>query len=82
MLTENEQVRVLEMNLSAGETNVGQSYPSDTFYFIKGGRQDPPTEWRCDGGRSTRWARDVARGLDTLSGERWHFGHPGDHSRS
>ena len=37
-LMENEQARVLEMNLSAGESDVTHSHPSETVYFIKGGK--------------------------------------------
>ena len=35
-LLENEQVRVLEMTLKAGETDTTHSHPSETVYFIKG----------------------------------------------
>ena len=35
---ENEHVRVLEMNLSAGETDVTHSHPAETAYFVKGGK--------------------------------------------
>ena len=35
---ENEQVRVLEMNLSADETDVTHSHPSETVYFVKDGK--------------------------------------------
>ena len=37
-LMENEHVRVLEMTLSAGETDVTHSHPSETAYFVKGGK--------------------------------------------
>ena len=37
-LMENEQVRVLEMNLSADETDVNHSHLSETVYFVKGGK--------------------------------------------
>ncbi|MDA0988196.1 MAG: hypothetical protein O2783_03490 [Chloroflexi bacterium] len=35
---ENAQVRVLEMNLSAGETDVTHSHPSEIAYFVSGGK--------------------------------------------
>ena len=35
---ENEQVRVLEMDLSADETDVTHYHPSETVYFVKGGK--------------------------------------------
>ena len=35
---ENEQVRVLEMNLSADETDVTHSHPSEPVYIVKGGK--------------------------------------------
>lgn len=38
MLMENDQVRVLEMTLKAGETDVTHSHPSETVYFLKGGK--------------------------------------------
>jgi len=37
-LMENEQVRVLEMDLSADETDVTHYHPSETVYFVKGGK--------------------------------------------
>ena len=38
MLMENEQVRVLEMTLKAGESDQVHSHPSETVYFVKGGK--------------------------------------------
>lgn len=38
VLLENEHVRVLEMNLTAGEADKMHSHPSETVYFISGGR--------------------------------------------
>ena len=38
VLFENEHVRVLEMNLRAGEKDVMHSHPSETVYFIKGSK--------------------------------------------
>ena len=37
-LFENDQVRVLEMNLRVGEADEMHSHPSETVYFIKGGK--------------------------------------------
>ena len=37
-LLENEQVRVLEMTLRAGEKDQVHSHPSETAYFVKGGQ--------------------------------------------
>ena len=37
-LMENEQVRVLEMTLKAGESDQVHSHPSETVYFVKGGK--------------------------------------------
>ena len=37
-LFENDQVRVLEMNLGVGEADEMHSHPSETVYFIKGGK--------------------------------------------
>ena len=37
-LMENEQVRVLEMTLKPGESDVTHSHPSETVYFVKGGK--------------------------------------------
>ena len=38
VLLENDQVRVLEMSLKAGEKDNQHSHPSETVYFIKGGK--------------------------------------------
>ena len=38
LLFENDQVRVLEMSLKAGEKDNQHSHPSETAYFIKGGK--------------------------------------------
>ena len=38
VLLENDQVRVLEMNLKAGETDEMHSHSSETVYFIKGSK--------------------------------------------
>ncbi len=38
VLLENDQVRVLQMDLKAGETDEVHSHPSETVYFIKGGK--------------------------------------------
>lgn len=38
VLMENEQVRVLEMSLKVGEKDQMHSHPSETVYFIKGGK--------------------------------------------
>ena len=38
LLFENDQVRVLEMSLKAGEKDNQHSHPSETVYFIKGGK--------------------------------------------
>lgn len=38
VLFENDQVRVLEMTLGAGESDQTHSHPSETVYFIKGGK--------------------------------------------
>ena len=38
LLFENEHVRVLEMNLKAGEIDVTHSHPSETVYFLKGSK--------------------------------------------
>ena len=37
-LFENDQVRVLEMNLRVGEADEMHSHPSETVYFIKGSK--------------------------------------------
>ena len=37
-LMENEHVRVLEMTLRPGERDAEHSHPSETVYFIKGGK--------------------------------------------
>ena len=37
-LLENEQVRVLEMTLNAGEKDTTHSHPDETVYFISGGK--------------------------------------------
>ncbi len=37
-LLENDHVRVLEMNLKPGEIDEEHSHPSETVYFIKGGK--------------------------------------------
>lgn len=34
----NEKVRVLRMELKAGESDVAHSHPEETVYFIKGGK--------------------------------------------
>ena len=38
ILLENEHVRVLEMNLAAGESDEMHSHPSETVYFLRGGK--------------------------------------------
>ncbi len=38
ILLENDSVRVLEMNLQAGEKDEVHSHPAETVYFIKGGK--------------------------------------------
>ncbi len=38
ILLENDQVRVLEMSLKAGEKDVMHSHPSETVYFITGSK--------------------------------------------
>ena len=38
VLLENDQVRVLEMNLRAGETDEVHSHPAETVYFLSGGK--------------------------------------------
>ena len=38
VLEENDHVRVLEMNLPAGEKDEMHSHPSETVYFISGGK--------------------------------------------
>ena len=38
VLMENDQVRVLAMELKAGEKDEVHSHPSETVYFIKGGK--------------------------------------------
>ena len=38
VLLENDRVRVLEMNLRAGEKDEVHSHPSETVYFITGGK--------------------------------------------
>ena len=37
-LMENDQVRVLEMTLKAGESDQEHSHPSETVYFVTGGK--------------------------------------------
>ena len=37
-LMENDQVRVLQMDLKAGEKDTEHSHPSETVYFISGGK--------------------------------------------
>ena len=37
-IMENEHVRVLEMTLKAGESDQVHSHPSETVYFVKGGK--------------------------------------------
>jgi hypothetical protein len=37
-LLENDQVRVLEMTLKAGEMDHRHSHPSETVYFVKGAK--------------------------------------------
>jgi len=37
-LMENEHVRVLEMSLKPGEKDEMHSHPSETVYFVKGGK--------------------------------------------
>ena len=37
-LFENDEVRVLEMSLRAGEKDEVHSHPSETVYFVKGGK--------------------------------------------
>ena len=38
VLLENDHVRVLEMTLKAGESDQVHSHPSETVYFVKGGK--------------------------------------------
>lgn len=38
IMFENEHVRVLEMSLKAGEIDNMHSHPSETVYFIRGGK--------------------------------------------
>lgn len=38
LLFENEHVRVLEMNLAAGNIDQQHSHPSETVYFLSGGK--------------------------------------------
>ena len=38
LLFENDHVRVLEMNLKAGQTDETHSHPAETVYFITGGK--------------------------------------------
>ena len=38
VLLENDHVRVLQMDLKAGESDVTHSHPSETVYFVKGGK--------------------------------------------
>ena len=38
VLMENEHVRVVEMSLKVGEKDQMHSHPSETVYFIKGGK--------------------------------------------
>lgn len=38
LLLENDQVRVLEMSLRSGEIDEEHSHPSETVYFINGGK--------------------------------------------
>lgn len=38
LLTENEHVRVLEMNLKAGERDTEHSHDDETVYFLSGGK--------------------------------------------
>ncbi len=38
VLMENDQVRVLEMVLKAGEQDEVHSHPDETVYFVKGGK--------------------------------------------
>lgn len=38
VLLENEHVRVVEMNLRAGEKDEVHSHPAETVYFITGGK--------------------------------------------
>ncbi len=38
LVFENEHVRVLEMSLNAGEIDDTHSHPSETVYFIQGGK--------------------------------------------
>ena len=37
-LLENDRVRVLQMDLKAGETDQTHSHPSETVYFVKGSK--------------------------------------------
>ena len=37
-LLENDQVRVLQMELRAGEMDQTHSHPSETVYFVRGGK--------------------------------------------
>ena len=47
VLFENDHVRVLQMDLKAGESDVTHSHPSETVYFVKGGKAKIH---RADGG--------------------------------
>ena len=38
VLLENEHVRVLEMTVKAGESDQTHSHPSETVYFVRGGK--------------------------------------------
>ena len=38
VLLENDEVRVLEMSLHAGQSDVEHSHPTETVYFITGGK--------------------------------------------
>jgi mannose-6-phosphate isomerase-like protein (cupin superfamily) len=38
LLFENDRVRVLEMNLRAGECDETHSHPAETVYFVSGGQ--------------------------------------------
>ena len=38
VLLENDQVRVLEMTLKAGESDVMRSHPDETVYYERGGK--------------------------------------------
>lgn len=38
VVLDNDHVRVLQMDLKAGQTDVTHSHPSETVYFVRGGK--------------------------------------------